>query len=449
MAEPKRKKKTSAASVPASELGSRETARADEPNPGLKFLRILGPGIIVGASDDDPSGIGTYAVAGAQFGYATLWLAPITVPLMAAVQYISAKIGLTTGEDLAATLRRNYPHPVVITVATLLVAANAINAGADIGAIAASLNLLVPKIPPATLVIPIGAALLALQIWGSYRTIAGIFKWLTLSLFAYVAAAFFAHPDWHAVLNATLIPHISFKSDYLMTLVAILGTTISPYMLFWQAAQEVEEDKALGRAALRQRRGTTKNEKRFALLDICVGMLFSNLVMYFIILTTGATLFVHGQHHIETAADAAKALVPFAGRWAEWLLAAGMIGAGALAVPVLTASSAYALGGAFGWKVGLSEHPGRAPRFYWVIVLSTFVGVGMNFLGIKAVDALFWTAVINGFLAPVVLAVLMIVSGNRKIMGQSTNGPVTSVLGWLTTGAMASAAIALVVFWGK
>lgn len=430
-------------------LGSRETALSKDRHPLIRFLRILGPGITVGASDDDPSGIGTYAVAGAQFGYAPLWLAPLTVPLMAATQYVSAKIGLVTGQGLAAVLRRHYPRWLVYTVAGSLLVANTINAGADIGAIGASFNLLWPKLPIGALLIPIGIGLLVMQIWGSYKLIAGIFKWLTLALFAYVAAAFFVHPNWQLVLHDTLVPQIRLKPEYLTMLVAILGTTISPYMLFWQTSQEVEEDIALGRTQLWQRRGTTRRERRYALIDVTVGMFFSNVVMYFIILTTGATLFVHGQHHIGTAADAAKALVPMAGRGAEWLLAAGMIGAGALAVPVLTASSAYTIAGALGWKSGLSQRPGRAPQFYGIIAAATLVGIEMNFLGINAVDALYWTAVINGFLAPLVLTALMLVGGNRKIMGDCTNGIVTNVLGWGTTLIMTAAAAALIIFWGK
>lgn len=431
-------------------LGSRETALARDHHPLVRFLRILGPGITVGASDDDPSGIGTYAVAGAQLGYATLWLAPLTVPLMAAVQYVSSKIGLVTGQGLATVLRRHYPRWVVYTVAGGLLIANTINAGADIGAIGASFNLLAPKVPIGALLIPIGLGLLVMQIWGSYKLIAGIFRWLTLALFAYVAAAFFVHPNWQLVLHDTLVPQISLKPAYLTTLVAILGTTISPYMLFWQTSQEVEEDIALGRTQLWQRRGTTPREKTYALIDISVGMFFSNFVMYFIILATGATLFVSGQHQIADAAAAAKALVPMAGRGAEWLLAAGMIGAGALAVPVLTASSAYAIAGALGWKhAGLSQHPGRAPQFYGIIAASTLVGIEMNFLGINAVDALYWTAVINGFLAPLVLTALMLVGGNRKIMGDCTNGILTNVLGWGTTAIMTAAAAALVIYWGK
>ena len=432
----------------AGELGARERALGKQRG-FLRFLRILGPGITVGASDDDPSGIGTYAVAGATFGYSTLWTALITVPMMTAVQYVAAKIGLATGQGLSDNLRKHYPRWIGYTVAGALVTANTINAGADIGAIGAAINLLAPKIPIPALIVPVGLALLALQIWGSYRLIADIFKWLTLTLFAYVAATFFVHPHWPDVLRGTFLPKISLKADYLTTLVALLGTTISPYMLFWQARQEVEEDIALGRTRLWQRRGTTLRERFYALIDIGVGMIFSNVVAYFIILTTAATLFVSGNHHIATAADAAKALAPMAGKGAEWLLAAGMIGAGALAVPILTASSAYALAGALGWRLGLGERPGRAPQFYGIIVASTLVGIEINFLGIGPVDALFWTAVINGFLAPIVLTVLMLIGGNRKIMKDCVNGPLVSVLGWGTTALMTLAAVALIVFWGR
>lgn len=445
--DPKKKHPRHHATRPAAP-GARETAVEAAHSRFFRFLRILGPGITVGASDDDPSGIGTYAVAGAMFGFATLWTTLVTIPMMTATQYVSAKIGLATGEDLAVVLRKHYPRWLVYTVAGGLLVANTINAGADIGAMGASINLLAPKIPIAALVIPIGAVLLILQVWGSYRLIANIFKWLTLALFAYVAAAFFTHPNWGEALRDTFVPKVSFNAEFLATLVALLGTTISPYMLFWQARQEVEEEIAIGQTRLPQRRGATRREKRYCLIDIAVGMIFSNVVAFFIILTTGATLFVSGNRHVGTAAEAAQALVPMAGRGAEWLLAAGMIGAGALAVPILTASSAFALAGAFGWKFGLSERPGRAPQFYSIIAISTLVGMEINFLGIGPVDALFWSAVINGFLAPLVLTVLMIIGGNRKIMGDSVNGIAVGVIGWATTGVMALAAIALVVSWG-
>ena len=434
---------------PDGPIGVREAGGRDEPNPALRWLRILGPGIIVGASDDDPSGIGTYAVAGASLGFSTLWTALITLPMMVAVQFIAAKIGIVSGLGLTSLLRRHYPRWLAVSLAFALVAANTVNAGADIGAIAAAINLLLPHVPIAALVIPVGVTLLLLLIVGSYRLIARTFKWLALALLAYVAAAFFAHPDWLAVLRGTFVPTIRFDASHLTTLVAILGTTISPYMIIWQARQEVEEDIAFGRRFLWQRRGTTPTELRYAAADVAVGMLLSNIVMYFIILTTAATLHASGNRHIETAADAAKALVPLAGRGAEALLAMGMIGAGALAVPILTGSAAYALAGAFNLKAGLAEQPSRAPQFYAAIAASTLVGMEINFVGIGAVAALFWSAVINGVLAPVLLAVMMLVANNHKIMGSDRNGPLLNLAGWATTGAMALAAAGLFVFWGK
>jgi NRAMP (natural resistance-associated macrophage protein)-like metal ion transporter len=444
-----RRKRASGVGADSTELGSREAASASAPNQFVRYLRILGPGITVGASDDDPSGIGTYAVAGAALGFSTLWMALVTLPMMAGVQYIAAKIGLITGEGLSTVLRRHYPRWIVVALALGLVAANTINAGADIGAIGAAFNLLVPRVPIAALVIPIGAILLALQMWGSYKLIANTFKWLALALFAYVGAAFFAHPNWHAVLRGTFLPSIHFDAAYLTTMVAILGTTISPYMMYWQASQEVEEDIALGRRLLWQRRGSTKTELHYASIDIGTGMVFSNVVMYFIILATAATLFTSGQHKIETAADAAKALVPIAGRGAELLLALGLIGAGALAVPILTASSAYAMSGAFNWKEGLHRNPARAPEFYFTIAVGTLIGMEINYVGLSPVSALFWSAVINGVLAPFVLIALMLVANNRKVLGKEVNGFGLNALGWTTTAVMALSAISLFVFWGR
>ncbi|HTV74130.1 MAG TPA: divalent metal cation transporter, partial [Candidatus Acidoferrales bacterium] len=427
-------------------LGARELATRGSPNVLVRFLRILGPGVIAGASDDDPSGIGTYSVAGASLGFSTLWTALITLPMMAAVQYIAARIGLVTGLGFGSILRRYYPAWVAIGIALALLVANTINAGADIGAIAAAVNLLAPRVSITALVIPIGAMLLAFQWWGSYRLLTSIFKWLALALFAYIAAAVLAHPNWQEVLLGTFVPRIRFDSSYLTTLVAILGTTISPYMLYWQASQEVEEDIALGRTSLRQRRGTTPRELRYAAIDIGIGMLFSNIVMYFIITATGATLYASGHHQIQTATDAARALAPLAGQWSQWLLALGLIGSGILAVPVMTISSAYALAGALGWKEGLNFDPTRAPHFYAIIAGSTLVGMEINFSGLGTIAALFWSAVINGLLAPIVLFVLMLVANNRKIMAENVNGWLLNVLGWTTTVIMAVAAILLVVY---
>jgi len=434
--------------APATAVGVREAKLRKEPTAVGKFFALLGPGLITGASDDDPSGIATYAVAGASLGYSTLWTALVTLPMMAVTQFLCAKIGLVTGRGLGEVLRLRYPRYLVVSLVGALVIANCINAGADIGAIAASINLLVP-VPIAALVVPIGLIILALQIWGSYRLISTIFKWLALALFAYIGSAFFARPDWLAVLRGTFIPTLSFNAAYLTTLVAILGTTISPYMFFWQARMEVEEDIEFGRRALQQRKGTTDAEMRYTAMDVSSGMLLSQVVMYFIILSCAATLHAAGKDHVQTAADVAKALAPLAGKGAELLLAAGMIGAGFLAVPILTASSGFALSGAFGWKAGLSTQLTRAPQFYGVIIASTLIGVAINFLGISPVAALYWTAVINGVLAPILLVFVVLLSNDKRVVGERTNAPLINALGWTTTAAMGAAAVALFVFWGR
>jgi NRAMP (natural resistance-associated macrophage protein)-like metal ion transporter len=415
---------------PAGGTGSLEAAIAAEPNPIRRFLKVLGPGFISGAADDDPSGIGTYATAGASLGYATLWTALLTFPLMAAVQLVCAKIGMVTGKGLAGVLRQHYPRRMLYAAVIALFVANTINVGADLAAIAAAINLLVPALPIAPLVLPIALGILALQIRGSYRLIARIFKWLTLALFAYIGSAFFARPDWGQVLGATFIPTIRVDQTFLLTLVAILGTTISPYLFFWQATQEVEEEMSMGRTQLWRRKGATDNELKYAALDVNVGMGFSILVMYFIMLATAATLHVAGKTDIKSATDAAEALRPLAGDLSSVLLAVGLIGSGVLAVPILSCSAAYALSEAFGWRYGLDRNPARAKQFYMVIVAGTLVGVGIDYLGINPIDALFFTAVINGFVAPPLLVMIMLVSNNKTIMGKRTNNRLTNVLGW-------------------
>jgi len=433
---------------PAGGTGTLEAAVAQEANPLKRLLKTLGPGLITGASDDDPSGISTYAVAGASLGFATLWTALVTFPLMAAVQFTCAKVGMVSGMGLAGVLRRHYPRWLHYPAVVALLIANTINAGADIGAIAAAVNLLVP-IPITPLIVPIALLILAVQFWCSYRLIARVFKWLTLALFAYIGAAFFAKPDWGEVVRGTFVPTFRFDSTFLTTLVAILGTTISPYLFFWQATQEVEEEVSLGRTRLWQRRGATDPELQYAAWDVNIGMLLSNVVMYFIILATAATLFKPGQTDIQSAADAAEALRPLAGAAAAILLALGLIGAGFLAVPILTGSAAYALSEAFGWRYGLDQNPARAKQFYAVIAVATLVGMLINFVGINPIDALYWTAVINGFLAPPLLVLIMLIANNRAVMGKRVNGPWTNLLGWAATAAMFAAAVVLVLTWGQ
>src|SRR5215831_18883723 len=414
----------------------------------LRLWRLLGPGFITGASDDDPSGIGTYAIAGASFGFATLWTALVTFPMMAAVQFICAKVGMVAGEGLGSVLRKNYSRKIVYPAVIALVVANTINAGVDIGAIAAALNLFLP-IPIGILILPITGLILVVQIWGSYRLIASIFKWLTLSLLAYIASAFFAHPDFGAVLRGMFIPQFRIDSKFFSVLVAILGTTISPYLFFWQSSQEVEEEIAMGRRRLWQRQGATDDELKSAAWDVNRGMFFSNLVMYFIILATGATLFRAGRRDIQSATQAAEALRPLAGHFAEMLLAAGLIGAGMLAVPILTGSSAYAFSEIARWRRGLGEKPHRAKHFYIFIAVSTLAGMLINFIGINLISVLFWTAVLNGFVAPPLLLLLMLISNNPTVMGNRVNGPLVNFFGWLTTLVMFAAAIGLIVTWNN
>jgi NRAMP (natural resistance-associated macrophage protein)-like metal ion transporter len=420
-----------------------------EKNPLKRFFMVLGPGLITGASDDDPSGIGTYTTAGAALGFATLWTAVITLPMMAAIQFICAKIGMVSGMGLAGVLRKNYPRWVVISAITLLLVANTVNAGTDIGAIAAAINLLVPRMPALALVAPIAIGIVTVQIYGSYQLIAKIFKWLTLSLFAYIVAAFLARPDWSAVLRSTFIPTLRFNNQYLMTLVAIFGTTITPYLFFWQASQEVEEELKMGRTTLREREGATDRELKIAEIDVDAGMLFASAVFYFVVLASAATLHASGRTNIQTATEAAEALRPLSHGMATILFSLGLIGSGVLAVPILTGSSAYALCEAFKWRSGLDKKFHGARRFYLVIVVSTLVGVLITFLKIPPVTALFWTAVINGVLAPPLIVLLMLVSNNKEVMKDRTNGPLTNIIGWATAVIMFAAAVGMFVTWGK
>jgi NRAMP (natural resistance-associated macrophage protein)-like metal ion transporter len=403
--------------------------------PVRKIGKLLGPGFITGASDDDPSGIGTYAVAGASLGLQTLWMALLTFPLMAAVQNACARLGLVSGQGLAGVLRDHYPRGILYGSVGLLFVANTINVGADLGAIADAVHS-ISGVQAIWLVVPVALGVLALQILGSYKLIARTFKWLTLALLAYVVDALIVHPDLAETLRATVVPTVSLDATYVTTVVAILGTTISPYLFFWQSCEEVEEEIELGRRTPQQRRGASHAELRYATIDVNVGMAFSNLVMYFIILATALTLFRSGKTDIKSAADAAEALKPLAGDFAGILFAAGMIGAGLLAVPILTGSAAYAIAEAFGWEFGLHAHWSRAKPFYSVIVVATLAGVVMNFIGINPIDALFYAALLNGIVAPPLLVLVMLAARNTKVMGRQTIGPVATVLGWVATVGM-------------
>ena len=425
-----------------------ESEVEQERNPIKRFLRVLGPGLISGAADDDPSGIGTYSQAGATFGFATLWTALLTLPLMAVVQFLCAKIGMVSGMGLAGVLRTHYSRKLLYPAVLGLVIANTINAGADIAAIAAAFNLFIP-LPITWMIVPVALIIVVLQVWGSYRLIARVFKWLTLALFAYIGAAFLARPNWGEVLRATFIPQLHFDGKYLFMLVAILGTTISPYLFFWQASQEVEEEISMGRRTLAEREGATYAELRHAAWDTNIGMFFCNLIFYFVIIAAAATLHVSGKTDIQSAADAALALRPLAGNAATALFAFGIIGAGFLAVPVLTGSSAYAVSETFSWQCSLNDRPREATHFYAVIAISTLVGISVDFLGINPIKALVWTAVINGLLSPPLLVIIMLVSSNREVMGDKVNGLGANILGWAATAIMFAAAIGMVLTWNQ
>jgi NRAMP (natural resistance-associated macrophage protein)-like metal ion transporter len=407
-----------------------------------RFFAELGPGLITGAADDDPSGISTYSVAGAAFGYAPLWTALFSFPLMAAVQLMCARLGLVSGRGLASVIRRRYSPRVLWGACALLVVANVINIGADLGGMAAVSEMVTGV--KAVFWTPLYAGfIVSLLFWSSYRQIARIFKWLTLVLFAYVLTAFLAHPDWGAVLRATVVPRVEWSNGFLAIFVGILGTTISPYLFFWQAAQEVEEDRAAGRRTVRQRRGATDAELRRARTDVVTGMFFSNLVMYFIILTTAATLHAGGQTTIATARQAAEALRPLAGEWAYWLFAIGLIGTGMLGVPVLAGSCAYAVAEAEIWRGSLEDAPRLARRFYAVVAVSMLVGLALNFVGLDAVTMLFWSAVVNGVLASPLIVLVVLLTSDPTVMGQRVNPPLLRWLGWATAVIMTAAAVGM------
>jgi len=411
----------------------------------FRFFANLGPGLITGAADDDPSGISTYSVAGAVFGYSFLWTALLSFPLMAAVQLMCARLGMVTGSGLGGAIRLRYPRWVLWPTCLLLMVANVFNIGADLGGMADAMRMVTGI--PSHYWTPFFALLITgLLIWTSYNLIARVFKWLTLVLFAYVITAFLARPDLTSVFRGTFLPHVAWTRSYMAVLVGILGTTISPYLFFWQASQEVEEDRRHGKTTVAQRRGSTNQELSVAKDDVLTGMFVSNLVMFFIILSTAATLYVHGVRSIETAEQAAEALRPLAGRGAYWLFTLGLIGTGMLGVPVLAGSCAYAIAEAASWRgASLSKKPRRATQFYTVIAGAMVVGLVLDFAGLNAVKMLFWSAVVNGVLAPPLVVLVVLLTSDKKVMGTRTNSRGATVLGWICAALMTAAALALLV----
>lgn len=434
------KKKTDLAASGAPPAGRTTLDEAKRQGP-IGFLQLLGPGLITGASDDDPSGIGTYSQVGSQFGYGLLWTALFTFPLMSAVQELCARIALQTGVGLGVSLRRKFPTWLVGLAILGLLAANTFNVGADLGAVAAGGQLLSRGALKALwLVIPVAALIIGMQLFVSYATIFKIFKWLTLALFAYVITAFFAHPQLLDVVKATFIPHFELTKDFLMALVAVLGTTISPYLFFWQASSEVDELTAAGATTEAGRRGLKKSELHAARVDILIGMAFSNAVMYFIILTSAAVLHAHGKTDIQTADQAAAALAPLAGPFAFIVFAVGMIGAGLLAIPILSGSACYAAKEFLGLRGNLASKPRYRPTFYVMLGLATVVGVILNFVHLDPIRALFISAVINGVVAPPLLLLIVLLGADAAVMKRYVSGKLSLALTGIATAFMALAA---------
>lgn len=400
----------------------------------------IGPGFITGSSDNDPSGITTYTQVGAQFGFGQLWTAFVILPFMSAVQEMSARIGMVAGEGITAVLRKKYPKWLLWIFVSLILVANTINIGADLGAMADAAHLLVPSVPFTVYALLFTFLILFLEIFLTYKVYANVLKWFAMSLLSYALTAFIVITDWRELLVHAVIPTIQFNRDFIMALVAIFGTTISPYLFIWQAHEEIEEEVAEGRTTKLLRKGATKAEITDMRRDTIIGMSFSQCITFFIISTAAMMFFKNGLLDIQTTAQAAQALEPLAGRFAALLYTAGIIGTGLLAVPVLSASASYALADGFGWHEGLYRKFREAHGFYGIITLSTLIGLLINFIGINPIKALIWTAVVNGLITPPIILIMMLIANNKKIMGKHVNGKVSNLLvgGTLTITTIAS-----------
>jgi len=409
-----------------------------------RFWRELGPGLVTGASDEDPAGITTHSIAGAQGGYRPIWVALYVTPLMIAVQEMCSRIGLMTGKGLAGVIKEHYDRRLLWLVAIILLGANTLNIGADLDGMAAATALILPFSSHALALFYTGL-IIVLMVWVPYHKLAGVLKWLTLTLFAYVATAFVAHLQWTEVLKNLVVPHLEFSKEYVTIIVALFGSTISPYLFFWAATSEMENHKGKERKDHR-RLVVTGHELKSMRTDVTIGILFSNLVMFFVIATTASVLFGTGLNPDSSIADVASALRPFAGDAAFLLFAIGAVGTGLLAIPVLAGSSAYVLAEVFGWKEGLERKFRRAKAFYGIIIFSSVVGFFMTTLGYNPVFLLFLTSVVYGATSPPLIAVIMHIANNRKIMDGKTNGIVSNVMGFITLAVMTFAVVAMFVF---
>ncbi len=410
-----------------------------------RYWRLLGPGLVTGAADDDPSGIATYSQTGAQYGLQLIWMSLFILPMAVVVQEMCARIGMVTGRGLGENIRREYPRSILYLCVVLLLGANTFNIAADIGAMAKAVQLLVPALGFPFLVSMFVVLSIVLQVFTSYKTYARYLKYLSLVLLAYVVTGFLVRLDWGAVLMHTLIPTIVFSKDQIFLICAIMGTTISPYCFFWQSSQEIEEEIEGGRSTLESREGSSDVEIRDMRIDVWSGMFFSEIIMFFIIAVCAGTLFAHGETNIQTAADAAAALRPLAGDWAYLLFAVGIIGIGLLSIPVLAGSSAYAVAETFSWREGLYNKPREAYAFYAVIVASMLIALTLNFVGIDPIKALIYSAVANGIVSPVMLFFIVRLSNNVEVMGERVNRTSTNVIAWFITGVMGLAGIAAIV----
>jgi len=433
----------SASALPMHPTGSRTFIQI------RKLVRILGPGIVTGAADDDPSGIATYSQVGAQFGFSMLWTMLFIYPFMAGIQEISARLGRVTGRGIAGNISSFYPRWLLYGVVALLLFANVINIGADIGAMGAAANLLVGG--PAVLCCVLFTAIsVLLQIYVPYKTYSKFLKWLTLSLFAYVGTVFVVQIQWAEALRGTLLPSLSFQREYMAALVAVLGTTISPYLFFWQSAEEVEEMKSAPKEKpLKTTPKRAPAQLQRIKIDTYLGMAFSNVIAYFIILTVAATLHANGKTDIDTAAQAAQALRPIAGAFASLLFSLRIVGTGLLALPVLGGSAAYAVGEAFGWPVGLERKAHEAKAYYAVLAIATLIGLAINFTKIDPIRALVWSAMINGITAAPVMCFMMLLASDRNVMGKLTLPVYLKIIGWAGSAIMALAAIGMFATAGK